>query len=300
MNEDNKPDSQAAESRAVTSESNLSRRHFTKKIAGSGVILTLASQPVLGTYATKCTISGNLSGNLSRANNTAPCNPCGKGVDYWEPHNECKTKSFYQYMGSECSDTKDSTTDNKCSWMIKPSYENFCLKKEDTYSKYGSGYSYGTTWATRSDSYPKTGYSAGKLTGRKAVDDKGTSAYKDVNFKGKRDGYYDGYKSKNTSWGHSSAQQEYQRGYRDGYEERCKEQYGLETDHCKGELWDFARECLISVLNCKIQCVNDYPVSEKEVKDMWNACKSGGKYQVRTSIYWSRVDCMNYLKQLHT
>ena len=278
-----------------------SRRRFAKAgLAGSGVILTLASQPVLGSYSSKCTISGNLSGNLSRNANTKPCNDCGKGKDYWEPHDECKKKTFYQHMGSECSDSKDSSKDNKCSWMIKPSYENFCLKKDDSSSKYGSGYTSGYAAPVRSDSYPNKGYASGKSDGRKAVDNKGTSAYKDVNTKGKKDGYYDSYRTKYSSWGHSQGQQEYQRGYRDGYEERCKEQYGYESDHCKGELWDFACECLVSVLNCKIKCVDDYGVDEQEVKNMWNACKGGGKYQVRPGVYWGRIDCMNYLKQLHT
>lgn len=278
-----------------------SRRHFAKAgLAGSGVILTLASQPVLGSASVRCTISGNLSGNLSRTTVTKPCNSCGKGDDYWEPRDDCKKKTFYDYMGSEYSDSRDSTKDNKCSWMLKPSYENFCLKKDDNTSKYGSGYSSGYAAPSQSGSYPSKGYAEGKKVGRQEVDNKGPSAYKDVNTKGKKDGYFDSYMTKYSGWGHKTEQREYQRGYREGYEERCREQYGSTTNHCRGVGWDFARECLVSMLNCKIKCVDDYGVKEREVKDMWNACKSGGRYQVRPGVYWSRTECMSYLKQLHT
>jgi hypothetical protein len=276
------------------------RRRFTGAGLTGGILATLASQPVLGATSVQCTISGNLSGNLSRQAGGTPCNICGKGKDYWEPYDECKKKTFHDYMGSECYDYKDSTKNNKCSWLLKPTYENFCLRKDDVYSPYGGGYAKGYPSPTHYDSYPNKGYDAGKLAGRKAVDDKGLNAYKDVNTKGYKDGYYEGYVIKCVSWNHTQAQKDYQRGYRDGYEERCREQYGYETDHCSGEKWDFARECLIAVLNCKIQCVNNYGVTEQEVKDMWYACKDGGQYQVRTDVYWSRIDCMNYLKQLHT
>jgi len=300
MDQDNKPNMDVTPKPDELSGKDLSRRRFTKSIAGSGVILTLTSQPVLGTYATKCTISGHLSGNLSRAAETTSCNPCGKGKDYWELHDECKKKTFYQHMGSECEDNKDSTKDHRCSWVFKPSYENFCLRRDDTSTKYGYGYWNGSSAPTKYYSYPNNGYSAGKYAGRRAVDVKGSNAYKDVQFKGYRDGFYNAYKNKCVNWSHSYSQQEYQRGYRAGYEERCMEQYGYESNHCQGEKWDFARECLISVLNCKVKCVNNYPVTEQQVKSMWNACKDGGKYEVRQGTNWSRTDCMNYLKKLHT
>lgn len=282
-----------------------SRRRFAKAGLSSGVILTLASQPVLGTTSVQCTISGNLSGNMSHHAVITPCNTCGQGTVYWEQHNECKTKTFSDYMGSDCSDSKDSTAGNKCSWVFKPTYANFCLKKDDQVSKYGSGYWNGFYAAlpSNSSSYPKTGYAAGVTAGRKAVTNIGLNAYKDVTTKGNKDGKYDNYKSKCSGWRHTQAQQDYQRGYRDGFEQKCMEQYGSESSHCStnDDLWNFARECLIAVLNCKIQCVNNYGVSEQQVKDMWNSCKSGTtKYQVRTGVYWSRTDCMNYLKQLHT
>lgn len=280
-----------------------SRRRFTKSIAGSGVILSLASQPVLGTYAKNCSISGNISGNLSQSTTGGTaCNVCGKGKDYWEPKTECKDKDFSYYMGSDCSDSKDSSYRNKCSWILKPSYVNFCLKKESTYTDYGKGHYDGYGGCTQSGTYPK--YSDSTYAYNKgATDGKNyayTTGYKNVNKKGYRDGFFESYDTKWKTWGHSYSQREYQRGYRDGYENECKRQYGNETDHCKGELWDFARECMITVLNCRIECTTEYPVTEKEVKDMWNACKSGGKYQVKTGVYWSRSDCINYLKKLHT
>lgn len=282
-----------------------SRRRFARAGLSSGVILTLASQPVLGTTSVHCTPSGNTSlGVQSRNPNTTPCNLCGKGKDYWEPHTECKTKTFYEHMGSDCSDYKDSSAGNKCSWILKPSYENFCLRKEEQTSKYGGGYWSGfyTTLSSKSSYYPNTGYTAGYNAGKQAVTNLGPNAYKSVDIKGKKDGLYDNYKSKCSSWGHSTSQQEYQRGYRDGFEAKCREQYGSESSHCQtgNEMWDFARECLVSVLNCKIQCSNDYGVTEQVVKKMWSSCKNGNTYEVRSGVYWSRSDCMTYLKKLHT
>lgn len=285
-----------------TQEVDLSKRRLAKAgLAGSGVLLTLSSQPVLGTTSVQCTISGNLSGNLSRQTTTTPCDDCGSGKDYWEPTTQCKDKDFSYYLGSDCSDYKDSSYRNKCSWVLKPSYDNFCLKKGSTYTEYGKGYESGYGGCTQSGSYPK--YSDSTYAYNKGKDDGKNYAYsvgyKNVNTKGYRDGFFEYYDTRWKYWGHSYSQREYQRGYRDGYEQECKRQYGYESDHCKGELWDFARECLISVLNTKIKCYSNYGVTEQEVKRMWSSCKNGGSYEVRPGTYWTRYDCINYLKQLH-
>jgi len=62
-----------------------SRRHFTKSgLAASGVILTLASRPVLANFGVCKSPSGFMSGNVSAAGNPLFCD--GGSPGYWMNH----------------------------------------------------------------------------------------------------------------------------------------------------------------------------------------------------------------------
>lgn len=70
---------------------NASRRRFTRAGAASGAVLgTLVSKPVLATTLTKppyqCTISGQLSGNLSHPTEAVDCHTLGRSPGYWKTH----------------------------------------------------------------------------------------------------------------------------------------------------------------------------------------------------------------------
>jgi hypothetical protein len=70
---------------------NAGRRRFARAGAAAPVVLgTLASQPVLATGGTKppyhCTISGQMSGNLSRAPDSTDCKTVGRSPGYWKNH----------------------------------------------------------------------------------------------------------------------------------------------------------------------------------------------------------------------
>lgn len=70
---------------------NASRRRFTRAGAASGAVLgTLVSKPVLATTLTKppyqCTISGQLSGNLSHPKDGTDCHSLGRSPGYWKMH----------------------------------------------------------------------------------------------------------------------------------------------------------------------------------------------------------------------
>lgn len=71
---------------------NAGRRRFARAGAAAPVVLgTLASQPVLATGGgTKppyhCTISGQMSGNLSRAPDSTNCKTLGRSPGYWKNH----------------------------------------------------------------------------------------------------------------------------------------------------------------------------------------------------------------------
>jgi hypothetical protein len=61
----------------------LSRRHFARGgLTGSVLLSSLASKPVLGAASVGCTVSGQMSGNLSREALTFSCD-VGMGRDEW-------------------------------------------------------------------------------------------------------------------------------------------------------------------------------------------------------------------------
>lgn len=68
----------APESGPVAPTADASRRRLIATLGGGAVILTLAGKPV---WASQCTVSGMMSGNLSAPQGT-PCQGCTPG--YWK------------------------------------------------------------------------------------------------------------------------------------------------------------------------------------------------------------------------
>jgi len=72
------------DSTSVTQQLNESRRNFTKAgLAASGVLMTLASRPVMGEVVSKSP-SGFLSGNQS--SHGTPCISQGRSPGFWKMH----------------------------------------------------------------------------------------------------------------------------------------------------------------------------------------------------------------------
>lgn len=83
------------------------RRKFTGAgLAGSGVILTLASKPVMGTNYW-CTGSGGMSGNTSSHGTPQPCLACTPG--YWKTCPETWPTPYYPY---KVCDSRGNTMHN--------------------------------------------------------------------------------------------------------------------------------------------------------------------------------------------
>lgn len=80
-----------------------SRRRFAKSVAGSGVILTLASKPVMGSNYW-CTGSGGMSGNTSSHGTKLSCIACSPG--YWKTAPENWPLGYYPY---KVCDTQGNT-----------------------------------------------------------------------------------------------------------------------------------------------------------------------------------------------
>ena len=77
-----------------------SRRRFAMALSGSGVILSLASKPVMGsTYS--CTASGNTSGNTSSHGTPVSCLACSPG--YWKTSPGTWPSPYYPYSLCNCS-----------------------------------------------------------------------------------------------------------------------------------------------------------------------------------------------------
>ncbi len=80
-----------------------SRRRFAMAVSGSGVILSLASKPVMGaTYA--CTASGATSGNTSSHGSSVSCLACSPG--YWTTSPGTWPAPYYPYSICQCSGKK--------------------------------------------------------------------------------------------------------------------------------------------------------------------------------------------------
>lgn len=71
-----------------------SRRQFAKSVVGSGVVLSLASKPVMGANYW-CTGSGGMSGNTSSHGPRVSCVACSPG--YWKTCPENWPLGYYPY-----------------------------------------------------------------------------------------------------------------------------------------------------------------------------------------------------------
>lgn len=88
----------------------LARRRFTRAGLSAPIVLgTLASKPVLGQVPYNCTISGQISGNLSRPGDV-DCNTLGYSPEYW-----AKDTSVWPAY------TKDKSVANKNTCAFNPS-----------------------------------------------------------------------------------------------------------------------------------------------------------------------------------
>ncbi len=66
---------------------NETRRRLAKAgLAAPAVMGVLASRPVLGASDYRCTISGQISGNLSRPGDAIDCGTLGRSPGYWKNH----------------------------------------------------------------------------------------------------------------------------------------------------------------------------------------------------------------------
>jgi len=100
MENTHKPDTDLADTQDVTPEPNQSRRHFAKSIAGSGVILSLASKPVMGANYW-CTGSGGMSGNTSSHGTKQSCLACSPG--YWKTSPGTWPSPYFPYKICNCA-----------------------------------------------------------------------------------------------------------------------------------------------------------------------------------------------------
>jgi len=77
-----------------------SRRRFAKSVAGSGIVLSLASKPVMGANYW-CTGSGGMSGNTSSHGDKVSCLACSPG--YWKASPGTWPSPYYPYNICNCS-----------------------------------------------------------------------------------------------------------------------------------------------------------------------------------------------------
>ena len=97
----NEPETQSPEQKQ--DQVRESRRRFALAVSGSGVILSLASKPVMGsTYS--CTASGATSGNTSSHGTKVSCLACSPS--YWKSSPGTWPTPYYPYSICQCSGTK--------------------------------------------------------------------------------------------------------------------------------------------------------------------------------------------------
>ena len=94
MNNDQKNPIETKQDASENLSPNQARRHFAKSVAGSGVILSLASKPVMGSNYW-CTASGGLSGNTSSHGQRQACLACSPG--FWKGSPENWPSPYYPY-----------------------------------------------------------------------------------------------------------------------------------------------------------------------------------------------------------
>ena len=102
MNTGDKSNIENSGNQIETSVTDQSRRRFTQIVTGSGVILTLASKPVMGSNYF-CTGSGAMSGNTSSHGTQPSCLACTPG--YWKTSPGTWPTPYYPYKIKNCSGT---------------------------------------------------------------------------------------------------------------------------------------------------------------------------------------------------
>lgn len=109
MSEHKNGDKQDANDQTTAPGVDQSRRKFTGAgLAGSGVIFTLASKPVMGSNYW-CTGSGGMSGNTSSHGTQQPCLACTPG--YWKTCPENWPTPYYPYkVCDNCGNTLHKAT----------------------------------------------------------------------------------------------------------------------------------------------------------------------------------------------
>lgn len=100
MDQHDKPISEDQKDQPELSDNAKSRRHFARAVAGSGVILTLSSKPVMGS-SYFCTGSGGMSGNTSSHGTKPSCLACTPG--YWKTCPNKWPTPYYPYKIKDCS-----------------------------------------------------------------------------------------------------------------------------------------------------------------------------------------------------
>lgn len=88
-----------AENQSDPTATDQSRRRFTQIVTGSGVILSLASKPVMGSNYF-CTGSGGMSGNTSSHGTQQSCLACTPG--YWKTCPNKWPTPYYPYKIKNC------------------------------------------------------------------------------------------------------------------------------------------------------------------------------------------------------
>lgn len=97
----------------VSTDTSSARRGFLKKAAISAPILTtIAARPV---WAGQCSLSGNLSNNVSNHEHQAPCSILGYSHGYWGNLNSGKGSVLFGYLAR-------SIDDNLASFFIDLGY----------------------------------------------------------------------------------------------------------------------------------------------------------------------------------
>lgn len=110
MDKGDKPNLETAENLVEASATDQSRRRFTQIVTGSGVVLSLASKPVMGSNYF-CTGSGGMSGNTSSHGTKQSCLACTPG--FWKTCPNKWPTPYYPYKIKNCSGIilhKDPTT----------------------------------------------------------------------------------------------------------------------------------------------------------------------------------------------
>lgn len=99
-NKQNIPTKSPADQHVEQQQVDASRRKFARAVAGSGIVLSLASKPVMGANYW-CTGSGGMSGNTSSHGAKVSCLACSPG--YWKASPGSWPSPYYPYKVCNCS-----------------------------------------------------------------------------------------------------------------------------------------------------------------------------------------------------